>query len=306
MTLLLQVSISSSKPFALFQFLPIYHDVFSLVEKQSLPHFLSYAQSNINWPKQLFWYAVGAADLALSLLVFLLLLFLVPGNATSTRSVAAAVGHRAYRLFSLPFALFGSMQLYSAWRGFCTQVWGRQNRQLHVWETPSPSSNDVEAGGRGSSSGEGVGTTSNHSDVTAIAPFAEPDPKDVWNLPEPNEKIERSPTATSPKAINEKQHQASQSSPAMRSEWDRMIPGCVMSFDLRDGLNLPRGGGGDGGGTRPPSVKDEPAEKPAIFGPEVAIVDDRVIQLHKQVVRDILIVGAAWSAIWVAICLAIP
>lgn len=275
-----------------------------MVEKQSLPHFLSYAQANINWPKQLFWYAVGSADLALSLLVFFLVLFLVPGNATSSRSVASAVGRRAYRLFSLPFALFGSMQLYSAWRGFCTQVWGRQNRQLHVWETPPPKQDDVEAGGRAPSSSttgvDGVGTTSNHSDVTAIAPFAEPDPKDVWGLPEPTEKIEHSPT--SPSSADEKQQvrPATQSPPAMNAEWDRLVPSCVMTFDLRDGLNLPR----SAPGSRPTS--EEAADRPAVFGPEVAIVDDRVIRLHKQVVSDILVVGAVWSSIWIALCLAIP
>lgn len=37
------------------QFLPIYDEVYSVIENQSLPHFLGYAKTNINRPKQLFW-----------------------------------------------------------------------------------------------------------------------------------------------------------------------------------------------------------------------------------------------------------
>lgn len=49
-----------------------------------------------------------------------------------------------------------------------------------------------------------------------------------------------------------------------------------------------------------------PHRRPPIFGDEVVIIDERVIRLHKQVVRDILVVGAVWGVIWIAICLAIP
>ena len=70
-------------------------------------------------------YGVGAIDFLIALAIFLPLLFLLP---------AQPFGLRAYRLFSVPFASFGCMQAYSAYRGFCSQVWGRASRQLKPWE----------------------------------------------------------------------------------------------------------------------------------------------------------------------------
>lgn len=46
--------------------------------------------------------------------------------------------------------------------------------------------------------------------------------------------------------------------------------------------------------------------KPPIFGDEIVIVDERVIKAHADIVRDILVVGAIFAVIWIALCLAIP
>ncbi|KAL4245824.1 hypothetical protein ABKN59_001691 [Abortiporus biennis] len=45
-------------------------------------------------------------------------------------------GHnqRAWRLFAVPFFSLGIMQVYSAWHGFCSNVWGRGRVQLRPWE----------------------------------------------------------------------------------------------------------------------------------------------------------------------------
>jgi hypothetical protein len=37
------------------QFLPVYKEIYGFLQMQTLPHFLSYAQTNINLPKQVFW-----------------------------------------------------------------------------------------------------------------------------------------------------------------------------------------------------------------------------------------------------------
>jgi hypothetical protein len=65
---------------------------------------------------------------------------------------------------------------------------------------------------------------------------------------------------------------------------------------------LHRSGEGDDPATLIPEIK----KRPAVFGDETIIVDERVIDLHKSVIKDILIFGAVWSVIWIAICLAIP
>ena len=98
-----------------------------MLSTHSLPSFLSRAGININRPKQLFWYYVGTVDLVLSLLIFLLCLFLAP---TSPHPIA----WRAVRLVGVLFGSFGAMQTYAAHLGICTQAQGRGARQLHAWE----------------------------------------------------------------------------------------------------------------------------------------------------------------------------
>ncbi|EIW66607.1 hypothetical protein M231_01473 [Tremella mesenterica] len=106
-------------------FLPIYEEVYQVVERQSLPHFLSYARTNINRPKRIFWFTVGTIDLSIGLLIYLLLTLLLPRHHFALRAI---------RLPSVIFVAFGCMQLYSSRRGFCTQVWGRSSRQVRPWE----------------------------------------------------------------------------------------------------------------------------------------------------------------------------
>ncbi|OBZ70266.1 hypothetical protein A0H81_09756 [Grifola frondosa] len=77
----------------------------------------------------LFWYAAGLADTLLALILALSL-------------IAAGRPARAWRLFAVPLAALGAMQAYSAWRGFCSQVWGRGGTQLRAWELQGT---DVEA-----------------------------------------------------------------------------------------------------------------------------------------------------------------
>ncbi|KAJ8482729.1 hypothetical protein ONZ45_g14854 [Pleurotus djamor] len=106
-------------------FLPAYEEVYELVERTSLPRFLAFSTANINRPKQLFWYFCGVLHILGSLAVAITLIRMLPDTPSR---------NRAWRLFSLPWAWFGSMQLFAASRGFCNQVWSRNGVQLHSWE----------------------------------------------------------------------------------------------------------------------------------------------------------------------------
>ncbi|TYJ59217.1 hypothetical protein B9479_000206 [Cryptococcus floricola] len=121
-------------------FQPIYDEIYFTLEQQCLPRFLLAAKSNINRPKQLFWYFVGAVDFTIGLITFLLLTLLLPAHPFSLR---------AYRLFSTIFIACGAMQAYSAYRGFCSQVWKRSHRQVWPWEGGELRLGDEEAGLRG-------------------------------------------------------------------------------------------------------------------------------------------------------------
>lgn len=46
--------------------------------------------------------------------------------------------------------------------------------------------------------------------------------------------------------------------------------------------------------------------KPTMFGPERPILDPRIRKVHAQIVRDMLIVGVVWTAVWVVVVCAVP
>ncbi|KAG8699670.1 hypothetical protein FRC09_006466, partial [Ceratobasidium sp. 395] len=110
-------------------FTPAYTRIYDLVDMSSVPNFVSITASNINLPKQIYWYAIGTVFTLLSWLIALCTIYFIPDPPRSRRSI---------RLVSVPFAVLGCMQIYSAWRGFCSQVFGRSARQLHTWELVDP------------------------------------------------------------------------------------------------------------------------------------------------------------------------
>lgn len=94
--------------------------VVRLMESSSLRGFLAWSTGNTNPSKRRFWYLIGAADFSLGLLISLVLF--------------AFVHARYWRILGLPFIAFGSMQLFSAAKNFCSVVHGRGARQLTPWE----------------------------------------------------------------------------------------------------------------------------------------------------------------------------
>ncbi|KAH9854988.1 hypothetical protein C2E23DRAFT_893818 [Lenzites betulinus] len=97
------------------------------LETFSLPRFLEYASANINRPKQIFYYSVGIFDMLFGLVLATMLIVFLPHWMSEA-------SRRAWRVVAVPIFSLGSMQAYSAWRGFCSEVWGRGNTQLRVWE----------------------------------------------------------------------------------------------------------------------------------------------------------------------------
>ena len=111
---LLFLAISSITDFRLIeQFLPAYEEAYDALSTFSLPHFLRLASENINLPKKLFWCTLGIVNLLLGLLIAVLLIVLIPGSNDSGQ-----VGsQRAWRLFAVPLATLGGMQLFTAYKG---------------------------------------------------------------------------------------------------------------------------------------------------------------------------------------------
>ena len=78
------------------------------LETISLSRFLGAASANINRPKQLMWYTMGAVDTAIGVLLAILLIAIVP---------IPPAAHRAWRLFSVLPTAVGLSTIYTADRG---------------------------------------------------------------------------------------------------------------------------------------------------------------------------------------------
>ncbi|KZT29452.1 hypothetical protein NEOLEDRAFT_1128211 [Neolentinus lepideus HHB14362 ss-1] len=182
--------------------LPIYEEIYNTLETVSLPRFLAYASTNINLPRQIFWYAIGLIDFLLGLALAFALITTLP---------VPTQANRAWRLFSVPLTALGAMQMYSAWRGFCSQIWRRGKMQVRPWELTAAS--DAEQQEKG-----------------VIAPFADED---------------------------EGQTEAR----------ERSIP---------------------------------------VFGPERVVLDPRIAEAHKRVMRDIYACGVWFSLGYAVIILSVP
>ncbi|KAK4687389.1 hypothetical protein P7C73_g2717, partial [Tremellales sp. Uapishka_1] len=274
-------------------FLPLYEEIYQVIESQSLPHFFSYAKTNINRPKQLFWYIVGIIDFCLGLLIYLSITFLLPRHP---------FGYRAYRLFSLIFLSFGAMQMYSAHLGFCSQVWGRSSRQIRPWEMDEHSDSDSDH--------ELIQTPpSGSARKMSAAPGVDLD-FDFDALP----LNDLGGTIASP--VGETQHGPKEITSwmvdtAIPSKEDEMTDFQRQQLDLRRPTFV-----------HPPSsdlvfpakhhatdvsvgvVKTE--KKPKIFGPEKLVEDPRIKKLYDDIITKILVVGGAVAVVGVVLCLAVP
>ena len=135
-----------------------------VLETQSVPQFIELARYNVNWKKQGFWYVpfvlslyghplilprwfLGIFDLTCGIILYVLLTLFLHRTHYS---------YRAIRLPSGIFIWFGSGSLYSAYRGFCSHVWGRSSTQIKPWELDGYEKARREHGGEAGDTGPGV------------------------------------------------------------------------------------------------------------------------------------------------------
>ncbi|KAI0343402.1 hypothetical protein BDW22DRAFT_1167627 [Trametopsis cervina] len=119
-------------------FEPAYERSYDMLLNASLPYFLADAETNTNSEKTVYWWTVGILTFLAGWAVAIGCLF-IEQHQHAGRVDARK---REWRLFAVPFLTVGGMQMYSAYRGFCSQVWSRGGTQLRPWElvVPPPAS----------------------------------------------------------------------------------------------------------------------------------------------------------------------
>jgi len=252
-------------------FLPVYEEIYHLLET-SLLRFFAAASVNINLPKQLYWYGVGLSNLLLGIAIAVILITCLPAPPRSSRS---------WRLFSVPLSSMGCMQIYSAWRGFCSEVWSRGNTQLRVWELQEM---DTEAAAhwdrvlddaeRTPAPSAPIEPAKSSPDVAAIAPFTCADPVSPC-------------TPDDPSARMHPRRKPSRRPPRLR------IPPTQPAAPT----DVPPAAAG-----RP----DARFRRPPVFGPERVVRDPHIQAMHRQVLRDMFWVGFWWTMGYVPLVLAVP
>ncbi|CEL63911.1 hypothetical protein RSOLAG1IB_05676 [Rhizoctonia solani AG-1 IB] len=240
-------------------FATAYARIYDLVDGCSVPNFVSHATANINLPKQIYWYAIGIVFTLISWIIAIFTIYFVPDHPRSKRSI---------RLISVPFAVLGCMQIYSAWRGFCSQVFGRSARQLHTWELVDPADAGVSF------------------QVTNPIPALPPKPpplRTVLDMAAGTRMHDVAPFVNLPSTSS--LEMVDMTGTARSPSGPRVI--------FTDPEPQNRGG-------------RAAFRRPAVYGPERVVEDPRVREFHQSVIRDMLWVGFGWGLAWTGIVVGIP
>ncbi|CAE6497246.1 unnamed protein product [Rhizoctonia solani] len=242
-------------------FATAYARIYDLVDGCSVPNFVNSSAANINLPKQIYWYAIGAIFTLISWLIAIFTIYFIPDHPHSKRSI---------RLVSVPFAVLGCMQIYSAWRGFCSQVFGRSARQLHTWELVDP----LDAG-----------VSFETSTPIPSLPAKPPPLRTVLDMAAGANKHDIAPFADLPSTSSFEMTDMSARSRVNTPSGPRIT--------MADPGSLNRGG-------------RTAFRRPAVYGPERVVEDRRVRDYHRGVIRDMLWVGFGWGVAWTGILVGIP
>ncbi|KAI0371608.1 hypothetical protein BV20DRAFT_965345 [Pilatotrama ljubarskyi] len=325
-------------------FLSAYEAVVEALETYSMPRFLAYASANINRPKQIYWYSLGFLDMLLSVALAVLLIVLMP-------SWMSEASRRAWRLTAVPLFSLGSMQAYSAWRGFCSEVWGRGNTQLREWELERSDPELASATWASIVPSDAKPSPRPHvqENVIALPSVFEDDEREgrlsrehpsrasmasVRSQASANDScddrgahlnLDRDVALQRPREYSgndiEKQDElrfecADDASPSAVVDTTQCKPAvpehekAAASFDPWgwEKAQVTQQKSWEQGTTRYTARTTAKAEyrRPPVFGPERPVLDPRIREVHRAVMRDMLAFGFVCTAVFTIVLLAVP
>ncbi|PCH40785.1 hypothetical protein WOLCODRAFT_99298 [Wolfiporia cocos MD-104 SS10] len=251
-------------------FLPVYEEIYDILSTISLPRFLGCASTNINRPKQFFWYGMGFLDTLLGVALAIIFVTLVHG--------------RAWRLFAIPIAVIGIMQVYSAWRGFCSQVWGRRSIQVRPWEMQEMDEEAMDHWARILD----VKGTGDKTDVQMSERVARKENSDAI-APFAMDELLSPATAPTPQ-------------PVQQSGTRKICRLCPLNRLVPDGHASTSSTVVHGW----PTTDGNTHKRPTVFGPEKAVLDPRIQAIHRRIMQEVLLVGFCSTLAFTALILAVP
>lgn len=284
-------------------FLPAYEHAYDALLSTSLPRFLAYAEENINVEKKLYWWLYGLLTSSIGWAIVIGCLFIdYWSDKTEGRK-------RAWRLFGVPFLTLGAMQMYAAYRGFCTQVWGRGTMQLRPWELafPPATSEDLSPPATATSYEKRSHRTSLGSvgslrkgvvdvfEYPAVPPAVLEEQRDAsGDITE----LDRAPRLSPPAVLG---------ADGYRDTWDAPTFAPTLSPtllpDVERALPAPAHAPHDTPYATAPATLGARAR---VFGPERVVLDPRIRAVHRRVLRDIILFGLVAGTALTAVVLVLP
>ncbi|KAI0092096.1 hypothetical protein BDY19DRAFT_928321 [Irpex rosettiformis] len=284
-------------------FHPVYQLSCEMLQMSSLPFFLAEAAPNINREKQLYWWLYGAFKFLLGWAVTIGCLFIHKNESGKP----VPVRQRAWRLWAVPFLSLGGMQMYSAYRGFCYEVWGRGAMQLRPWEPVAPPLEHST----GTPAVDGECCRTAHTVTQESSSLKNGDKECLGGIGQIDISLARyddfdlnidspGPVVLSTSSVSpntEKKSLPAIVTSGHRDHWSsppasRTLVSSAPSPPVTPSLNaLPL---------------PELSTRVRISGPERVVTNLRVRAVHKKMMRDILIVGFVWGTLWMVVILCLP
>ncbi|KAG8950938.1 hypothetical protein FRC04_007002 [Tulasnella sp. 424] len=293
-------------------FAKVYQSTYRQLE-HSTNNFLEHQSKNINIGKQLYWYSVGFVFTFIGFTLSIILIIFVPAYHHNPAQDDGSLDYqfwkpfpirRGARLAGMPFATAGACQLYNAYIGFCSEVFGRGATQLKPWELDDPEEAGVEwrETGQPSTSKKGAGADDGSNardeafelqdpptskkkkqDLEAIAPF------DLDIVPSLSAASSGGGSRSDPIQLNDAAEDSSTAIILDPNTFNSPRPTHEVAF-----VN-PKPRSSEARYTRPP-----------VFGPERVVLDERIRQYHLDVLHDTFMVAIWYCLIYTAVVLAIP
>ncbi|KIO25019.1 hypothetical protein M407DRAFT_8655 [Tulasnella calospora MUT 4182] len=281
-------------------FAKVYQYAYHQLES-SAHNFLALQSSNINIGKQLYWYTVGFVFTLIGFTISIVLIVFVPAYHHNQPFPI----RRGARLAGMPFATAGACQLYNAYIGFCSEVFGRGSTQLKSWELDDPEEVGVEwreTGARSSSSALKKGSGPAGGSGNAEEAFELQDPPMSKKKKQDLEAIVPFDLDIVPSLS------ASSSGAGSRSNAVRLNDEDSSTAIILDPATFDSPGPTHEVAFVTPRAKSAKARytRPPVFGPERVVLDERIRQYHLDVLHDTFMVAIWYCLIYTAVVLAIP